>query len=814
MPEYNIGVRFGAEGLNELKKSVNDLNVPFVALKKNLAGLTFPKFNAGAAADELGKLPPVISQSVASLESYKKTIAGLKTNIAGGIIPKLSFVSIDQLQSKLNDIRSKLTANTNPALFKGLNTEAVKAQTAITALNKSISGTKSPLNELNPAVGRANYALLNLGRVAQDAPFGLIGIANNIEPLIQSFQALGREAKNNGGVLSALGKSLIGPGGLLLAFSGLSFVASGGIETIKKFFAQFGDANKDITKAKEFLAELRTSMNIKFEAQGSVAGEIAEVTALASVVRDETAAKKERLAAIEQLKKINKSYFGDLSLEKSAIAGLAKVQEEYTQALVQQAVIKGFSEEISKTSVELFRQKQVLSEAGKQYLQSETNLSKLQQRYKDFDKTGKSININLATSSQADAQVGIARDNVEKASKAYNQQLEIVNKLTKSYNDYNTEINKAVGASLKLKPLSTDTGSGSETDTLQKRLNKLKEIQKTQEEIVSKKVSERAEIDIDIKGADALEIEKNKIARRLEEVRALIETSQKIYELEVQISVRDAQKNGLSADELNKLKKGYESDLQKYLNLEPAVLEGSVEVKPQVNINTAGINADSIESVIAKKTGLDKEIKSKRPIRIRYERAEFFLALDGGAARQAAEKLAIDFSTTFANLVGQAITDSFVALGEGIAAAFAGDGLKGLVTPLLNVIANALTAIGKAAIEYGVKMALIKKSLALTFKNPAVAIGAGIALVAAGSLLRTKVNNSLPKFRDGGIADGPLSGYQVELHGREMIIPLDRLNNAPTFGSKDSPAFLPSISFSGDMFKIMLDKVNQRKSRV
>jgi hypothetical protein len=37
---------------------------------------------------------------------------------------------------------------------------------------------------------QAAFALTNLGRVAQDAPFGFIGIQNNLNPLLESFQRL------------------------------------------------------------------------------------------------------------------------------------------------------------------------------------------------------------------------------------------------------------------------------------------------------------------------------------------------------------------------------------------------------------------------------------------------------------------------------------------------------------------------------------------------------------------------------------------------------------------------------------------------
>ena len=40
---------------------------------------------------------------------------------------------------------------------------------------------------------QAGFALTNLSRVAQDAPFGFIGIQNNLNPLLESFQRLKSE---------------------------------------------------------------------------------------------------------------------------------------------------------------------------------------------------------------------------------------------------------------------------------------------------------------------------------------------------------------------------------------------------------------------------------------------------------------------------------------------------------------------------------------------------------------------------------------------------------------------------------------------
>ncbi len=62
----------------------------------------------------------------------------------------------------------------------------------------------------------------NLGRVVQDAPFGFIAIANNLDPLLQSFQQLQKTSGGTTGALKSLLGSLTGPGGIALALSAVT----------------------------------------------------------------------------------------------------------------------------------------------------------------------------------------------------------------------------------------------------------------------------------------------------------------------------------------------------------------------------------------------------------------------------------------------------------------------------------------------------------------------------------------------------------------------------------------------------------------
>jgi len=89
----------------------------------------------------------------------------------------------------------------------------------------------SSLGKLPSASNQANQALINSGRVLQDLNYGFMGIANNLNPLLESFQRLGEKSKEAG---TSIGKELVGaltgPAGLGVALSAAVFI-----------FLKFGD---------------------------------------------------------------------------------------------------------------------------------------------------------------------------------------------------------------------------------------------------------------------------------------------------------------------------------------------------------------------------------------------------------------------------------------------------------------------------------------------------------------------------------------------------------------------------------------------
>jgi hypothetical protein len=306
------------------------------------------------------------------------------------------------------------------------------AQEGISNLGKVVDNTGSKLKGLPSQSGQATLALSNLGRVASDAPFGFIAIANNIEPLVQSLQSLGKTSGGIGGTLKALGASIIGPGGLLLGFSLVSSAITVAVQkygslgnAINAIFGrqdalvkQTADAAKSYEK---FNQQLKESSDIQASASGSAQGEISRVNALAAIVQDQTKSYNERNQALKDLQSISKTYFGNIDIEKGKLGELTTAVANYTQATIQSAITKGFESEIGAVNVELNKQVNLLA--------------KLKERLDDARRAPQRI---VGAAATVDTRDIIA------AEQAFNAQAKVVKDLEARTKELNTAIGESI----------------------------------------------------------------------------------------------------------------------------------------------------------------------------------------------------------------------------------------------------------------------------------------------------------------------------------------------------------------------------------
>lgn len=149
---------------------------------------------------------------------------------------------------------------------------------------------------------RSRIALTNLSLVAQDLPYGFIGIQNNLPFLIKSFQDLSVESGGAKNALKSLAAGLVGPGGLFLAFSAIT----AGITVLIQKYGSLGAAFDQLAGVVPFVTEAQKKYNeASADASAKTSLENAKVDILLKTLNNLKKPQSDRIAAYESLKKLS-----------------------------------------------------------------------------------------------------------------------------------------------------------------------------------------------------------------------------------------------------------------------------------------------------------------------------------------------------------------------------------------------------------------------------------------------------------------------------------------------------------------------------
>jgi hypothetical protein len=267
-----------------------------------------------------------------------------------------------------------------------------------------IKGKMTSLAQATPKLvnntNQAANALTNLGRVAQDAPFGFIGIQNNLNPLLESFQRLKSESGSTGGALKALAGSLMGPAGLGLALSV-------GSALLLTFGDKLMSASKETVALNKSQAEFTDTLS---KSMGAAKAEIATMQSLLSIVNDVTLSTDERKRALKQLKEEYPGYNELQKVDINDAAKLIKVTDALSEAIIRKARAQAYSTIIAEEEAKQFK---VSIENDKQRAE---RLNKLSQGLKEYVLPLMSL---IDPTKANIVQSKLAADAVDEASDAY-----------------------------------------------------------------------------------------------------------------------------------------------------------------------------------------------------------------------------------------------------------------------------------------------------------------------------------------------------------------------------------------------------------
>jgi hypothetical protein len=234
--------------------------------------------------------------------------------------------------------------------------------------------------------------------------------------------------------------------------------------------------------------------------------------------------------------------------------------------------------------------------------------------------------------------------------------------------------------------------------------------------------------------------------------------------LETQLAFLQAKKAGTSDETAKLISTGVEAVGLRRVELAQ---------KASTPLTTRPFSGSTVQTDIASLTGSDKAnaeaINGVKKFADDYE----------VAGKEAFERIQ-DSTADLTGIVQGSLVGLGEALGETLSVALdpkadAGD----IARPVLMLLADIVSQIGKAFIEAGIAMAGAQKSMAVLFSNPATAIAAGIGLVALGAFLKAQLNKkgneAVKNFAEGGITQSPTLARTSEFGQKEAIIPLDRL---------------------------------------
>ena len=306
-------------------------------------------------------------------------------------------------------------------------------------LNKSLVTTNTAavktgttgMQTLSKGANTANTSMINLGRTVSDAPFGFIGIANNIGPLVENFTQLRKESGSTGSALKQLGASLAGPGGLIVGIQ----LAVAAIQFAQLGFSRWGASSK---KAKEDTDKLKQANEALVE---TVSKQRLEFETLVKVAKDVNQTEVARAQALKRLNEILPDTIGKLNQQNIATEQGAAIIRDYIKAVEAKATAELLSGRIAANNVKIFDAENKLNEERNQLqkiiVNSESQIQSLAQKgtanAQSFVGLSESIERSkkriLEIEKESNDIINKAQSDNEKLRSEYEKQIPVVNTL-------------------------------------------------------------------------------------------------------------------------------------------------------------------------------------------------------------------------------------------------------------------------------------------------------------------------------------------------------------------------------------------------
>jgi hypothetical protein len=646
---------------------------------------------------DIKDLQSAINKAKATLKSFESETDkdSEKSNV--GFRRKIGL--IEQLTAKAKELKVSLSQATNEQKIAGFNAELEQTNQELARLNslgKSFGGTAvQSFDNLKRSAGAAAGTAISFSRIIQDAPFGIIGVANNIQNFGEQFVALGDKSTTAAGKLKLFFSALITPSNLaILAVSALT--AAYQAYTLGLFDAteETKEAVSETERFNQVLNNLEKNLSAvdsaRLKANKSAANELAEVELLNSVLTDTSKSENERVIVYNKLLEKYPKIIGNITQEKALTEGLGEAYNLLIASIQERAKIEAISGAFAKVQEERIL---LLVKERKEFL---TQNELFKQRNDLLNKQAEALaKVNAKETKQADR---------NQALRDYSDTSSALEKLNQENNNFSNIASK------------TNTALQENSATL---------------DILKEQYG-----GLDQALADLSDGEPDKTIKRTTESLSLLNDSLTI--------LREQQKNLFGEDTAKFFRSFDPQAIVKPVEGASMIYTQNVEAMIQKNkefeeaLNSIGLTSAQVFQAIA--NGAAKG----------YSSFDQFIT-DLATTQQFFNEAFAVLEAGIENTIGDVAFSIGEALGSG------GDALRSGGGALLGGMAVILNQLGQLAIQAGITIEATKQSLK-TLNGP-IAIAAGIAMVALAGYLSSQSKSLAGQFGGGSSSPGSGSTF-------------------------------------------------------
>jgi hypothetical protein len=259
---------------------------------------------------DIKDLQSALNKAKASLKSFESETSADSEKSNVGFRRKIGL--IEQLTAKAKALKVSLSQATNEQDIANFNAQLEQTNQELTRLNslgKSFANTSAQsFDKFRVSAGAATGSAIAFNRIIQDAPFGIIGIGNNIQQFAEQLTALKGATGSTGAALKSFFTSLISPANLLVlgvsavtaAFTAYALSAKETKSPVEELKDAQDDFNKSLKDTNAILAQdllNKLLKDVKLLKTENVGGKLIDVPAFenASQVVDALSGKINRL---------------------------------------------------------------------------------------------------------------------------------------------------------------------------------------------------------------------------------------------------------------------------------------------------------------------------------------------------------------------------------------------------------------------------------------------------------------------------------------------------------------------------------------